>query len=91
MKALGGSSFVISDAIRLLTADRNKKVAAKGLNESPWLTVREAADRAKCGIKLIYREVKAERLQATRVSGRRTLRFLAEWIDAWLLDHRVIK
>ena len=58
---------------------------------TPWLTVREAADRARCGIKLIYREVKAERLQATRVSGRRTLRFLAEWIDAWLLDHRVIK
>ena len=58
---------------------------------TPWLTVREAAGRAKCGIKLIYREVKAERLQATRVSGRRTLRFLAEWIDAWLLDQRVIK
>ena len=58
---------------------------------TPWLTVQEAADRAKCGIKLIYREVKAGRLQATRVSDRRTLRFLAEWIDAWLLDQRVIK
>ena len=58
---------------------------------TPWLTVREAAARARCGIKLIYREVKAGRLQATRVSGRRTLRFLREWIDAWLLDHRVIK
>lgn len=58
---------------------------------TPWLTVKEAADRAKCGIKLIYREVTAGRLQATRVSGRRTLRFLPEWIDAWLLDQRVIK
>ena len=58
---------------------------------SPWLTVKEAATRARCGVKLIYREVKAERLQAAKVGGRKELRFRAEWIDDWLQAHRVIK
>lgn len=49
-----------------------------------WLTVKEAAGRARCGPKLIYREVAAGRLRAVRVGGGRTLRFKAEWIDAWL-------
>ena len=49
-----------------------------------WLTVREAAQRARCGVKTVYREVVAGRLQAARVGGRRALRFRAEWIDAWL-------
>jgi excisionase family DNA binding protein len=52
---------------------------------TPWLTVSEAADRARCGKKLIYREVAAGRLQARMIGGRRALRFLAEWVDAWLL------
>jgi excisionase family DNA binding protein len=51
---------------------------------SPWLTVTEAAARARCGPKLIYREVKAGKLRAARVGGRRDLRLLAEWVDAWL-------
>ncbi len=54
---------------------------------SPWLTVSEAAVRARCGTKLIYREVTANRLKAARVGGRRELRFLAEWIDDWLLSY----
>ena len=56
----------------------------KAGSRSPWLTVKEAADRARCGPKLIYREVKARRLKAARLGGRRELRFLAEWIDEWL-------
>ena len=51
---------------------------------SPWLTVNEAAARARCGIKTIYREVKANRLKAAKVGGRRELRLRAEWVDAWL-------
>lgn len=50
-----------------------------------WLTADEAAVRARVGLKTIYREVKAERLRAAKVGGRRELRFLAEWVDAWLL------
>jgi excisionase family DNA binding protein len=58
---------------------------------SPWLTVNEAADRARCGPKLIYREVRAKRLRAAKVGGRRELRILPEWIDAWLLAQTTIQ
>ena len=51
---------------------------------SPWLTAGEAAGRARVGIKVIYAEVRAGRLQGARVGGRRELRFLPEWIDSWL-------
>jgi excisionase family DNA binding protein len=57
----------------------------QGVTSTPWLTVNEAADRARCGPKLIYREVRAGRLQAARVGGRRELRLLSEWVDEWLL------
>jgi excisionase family DNA binding protein len=51
---------------------------------SPWIGVKEAARRARCGVKLLYREIRAGRLQAARVGGRRELRLRAEWVDAWL-------
>ena len=50
-----------------------------------WLTVRDAAGHARCGKKSIYNAVAEGKLQAARLGGRRELRFLAEWIDAWLL------
>ena len=54
---------------------------------TPWLRVKEAADRARCSTKLIYREVAAKRLRAARVGGRRELRFRPEWVDEWLEQH----
>jgi hypothetical protein len=51
-----------------------------------WMTVTEAAMRARYGTKLMYREVSAKRLKAANVGGRRELRLLPEWVDAWLLD-----
>ncbi len=51
---------------------------------SPWLTAGQAAARAQVGCKLVYREVQAGRLRAARIGGRRELRFLATWVDAWL-------
>jgi hypothetical protein len=39
--------------------------------DSPWIDVTEAARRARCGVKLLYREIRAGRLQAARVGGRR--------------------
>ena len=51
---------------------------------SPWLTPAEAGARARVGLKTIYREVRAGRLQAARVGGRRELRFHVDWIDEWL-------
>ena len=54
------------------------------VKDSPWLTPREAAARARVGVKVIYREVSAGRLRAARVGGRRELRLKAEYIDHWL-------
>lgn len=53
---------------------------------SPWLTVREAAGRAKCGERSIYNATRSGKLRAARLGGRRELRFLPEWIDAWLIE-----
>ena len=53
---------------------------------SPWLTVSEAAERARCGVKTIYREVHAGRLRAARIGGRRELRLKPEWVDEWLMN-----
>ena len=58
--------------------------AGSGEATSPWLTVTEAAERARCGPKLIYREVRAGRLRAARLGGRRELRLKAHWVDLWL-------
>ena len=58
-------------------------VSATGA-QTPWLTPKEAAGRARCGVKMIYREVKGGRLRAARIAGRRELRMKPEWVDAWL-------
>jgi excisionase family DNA binding protein len=54
-------------------------------DEAAQETVEEAGDRARCGVKTIYREVRAGRLKAARVGGRRELRLLSTWVDEWLL------
>ena len=51
---------------------------------SPWLTAAEAANHARVGIKTIYGAVRSGRLRAARIGGRRELRFLSLWVDAWL-------
>jgi excisionase family DNA binding protein len=51
---------------------------------TPWRTVSQGATRALVGPRTIYNEVRAGRLRAARVGGRRELRFKDEWIDAWL-------
>jgi len=52
-------------------------------DDSPWLTVREAAARAKVGRNLIYDAVRAGRLRAVRI-GARDIRVHVTWLDAWL-------
>jgi excisionase family DNA binding protein len=49
-----------------------------------WITVREGALLARVGARLIYREIAAGRLRASRIGGRRELRTKPEWIDQWL-------
>ena len=52
--------------------------------EPIWLTPDQAAARAQMGRGVIYREVRAGRLRAARIGGRRQLRIKPSWIDAWL-------
>jgi excisionase family DNA binding protein len=51
---------------------------------SPWLTAREAAARLRISLKTLYGECRAGRLRCARIGGRRNLRFLPEWCDAYL-------
>ena len=76
-----------------MTTTRSERIdqAGQGASTSPWLTVREAAARARCGVKTVYREVRTGRLRAARVGGRRELRFLVAWVDEWLIDHCTIR
>ena len=52
--------------------------------DSPWLTIREAAPYAKCGVKVLYRAISSGQLKAVRLGGRRELRLRREWLDGWL-------
>ena len=51
---------------------------------SPWLKVPDAAERARVGTRTIYSEIRAARLRAGGVGGKRSYRLLAAWVDAWL-------
>jgi excisionase family DNA binding protein len=51
---------------------------------SPWLTVAEAAARAKVGPKIIYRAVKRRELRAAIIGSGRTLRLRIDHVDSWL-------
>jgi excisionase family DNA binding protein len=50
-----------------------------------WLTLREAAEYARCSTVTIRREVRAGRLRAFRLAGRRTWRLRATDVDRWIL------
>lgn len=63
---------------------RVEVAASPAGGQTPWLTPKEAAGRARCGVKMIYREAKAGRLRAAHIAGRRELRMKREWVDAWL-------
>jgi excisionase family DNA binding protein len=51
---------------------------------SVWWTLNQAAEHAQVNPATLYREIKAGRIQATRVGGRRSIRLRPEWVDRWL-------
>ena len=83
-EVLLGSGFVPSRPLRASEGTSRSNPPATAADQSPWLTPKEAAQRARCGVKTIYRETKLGRLRAARVGGRRDLRIRPEWVDAWL-------
>jgi excisionase family DNA binding protein len=56
---------------------------------SKWLTARDAATYADVSIDTIYDAVHRKEIRHTRIGGRRVLKFLAEWIDEWLVSSSV--
>jgi excisionase family DNA binding protein len=52
--------------------------------EDPWLKLAEAAARAKASPETLRRAIKAKQLRHARVSGRKSIRIRASWVDAWL-------
>jgi excisionase family DNA binding protein len=56
-----------------------------------WLTAKEAAAYAKISVQAIYLGVKRKKLRAARINGQQHLRFLVQWIDAWLLASATIE
>jgi len=57
---------------------------------SPWMTVPEAADRAKCGTQMIYSAIRSGRLKAARLGARNDLRIHESWLDAWVVAALVV-
>jgi excisionase family DNA binding protein len=53
--------------------------------DSPWLTVAEGASYARTCPKTVYRACEQGQLRHARVGGRRSIRLLREWVDAWLV------
>jgi excisionase family DNA binding protein len=58
--------------------------AKVGEQVSRWMTLAEAGDYARVSALTLRREVRALRLHAYRVGGRRALRLKADDIDRWL-------
>ncbi len=55
-----------------IVATATRLLVDTGQTATPWIRVNEAAKRARCGVKLLYREIRAGRLHAARVGGRRS-------------------
>lgn len=56
----------------------------EGNSMNDWLTVREAAARAKVSRKTIYAAVAAQRLRASKFASGREIRLTPAWVDEWL-------
>src|SRR5262245_47198856 len=64
--------------------------SSESSSRSPWLTVREAAERARCSTKFVYAQIKRGKLRAARLGVRGELRLHRDWIDAWIVSATVL-
>lgn len=55
--------------------------------DSPWMKIKpDAVVYAQVSESTLLREIRAGRLRAVYVGGRRSIRIKREWIDSWLLQ-----
>jgi len=57
------------------------------MNAKPWLTVTEGAEYAGVSKDTIYTACERGELRHVRISGRRSIRLRAVWIDEWFEQH----
>lgn len=57
---------------------------------TPWLTAAEAAERAKCDVRLIRASVRRGKLRAAKLGVRGRLRIHESWLDAWITSFAVV-
>jgi excisionase family DNA binding protein len=60
--------------------------AAVRVPVTQWFTVNEAAAYARVGKRTIYTEIRAGRLRAARIGGRKQFRLTPQWMDEWLIN-----
>jgi excisionase family DNA binding protein len=60
------------------------EVEAPPVTTYEWLTVKDAAKRAKVSDKMIYHAIKTGKLRASRLGVRRDYRILESWLYAWI-------
>lgn len=53
---------------------------------SPWMTARQAAAYLSRSRRFVLKEIKAGRLRAAVVGGRREVLVRSEWLDQWVED-----
>jgi excisionase family DNA binding protein len=54
------------------------------VTDSPWLRLPEAAEYLQRGKRFLSKEVRAGRLRAAYVGGKRELYFRREWLDEYV-------
>jgi excisionase family DNA binding protein len=49
-----------------------------------WKTVKQEADRIQASPETLYRAIRAGKLRAAKINGRRNHRLTEDWTDQWL-------
>lgn len=57
---------------------------ALATTQSPWLTVPEAAGRARVGTRTIYNACKSNQLRHSKIGSRAQIRIHESWVGEWL-------
>jgi excisionase family DNA binding protein len=57
---------------------------ARNTSPSDWLSIDGVCAHAGISASLAYKEIRAGRLRAARLGGRRNVRVLRRWVDEWL-------
>ena len=55
-----------------------------GMDDDPWLTLKQGSRVVQAHEATLRREIRAGRLRCARVGGRKSIRLRRSWLDTWL-------